>query len=52
MKPTGSQGVKNRDVKEQLHRRSERTPSRTFRKKIRLDIGKRIARSSVMMWKM
>jgi hypothetical protein len=46
-KPTGSQGIKNRDVKEQLRLRSERTPSRICEKKIRLDIRKRIARSSV-----
>jgi hypothetical protein len=51
-KPKGSQGVKNRDVKEQLRLRSERTPSRIFRRKIRLDIGKRIARFSVSTWKM
>jgi hypothetical protein len=49
-KPKGSQGVKNRDVKEQLRLRSERTPSRICGK-IRLDIGKRIARSYVTTWK-
>jgi hypothetical protein len=52
MKPKGSQGAKNRDIKEQLRLRSERTPSRIFGKKISLDIMKRIARSSARMWKM
>jgi hypothetical protein len=47
-----NQGVKNRDIKEQLRLRSERTPSRSFEKKIRLDIVKRIPRSSARMWKM
>jgi hypothetical protein len=51
-KPKGSQGVKNQDVKEQLRLRSERTPSSIFGKKITLDIGKRIARSSVRTRKM
>jgi hypothetical protein len=51
-KPTDSQDVQNRDVKEQLRLRGKRTPSRICGKKIRLDIGKRIARSSVTTWKM
>jgi hypothetical protein len=39
-KPKGSQVINNLDVKEQLHLRSERTPSRIFRKTIRLEIMK------------
>jgi hypothetical protein len=39
-KPKGSHGIKHRDVKEQLSLRSERTPSKIFGNKIRLDIVK------------
>jgi hypothetical protein len=49
----GKMDSKNLGCRRQyLRLRSERTPSRICGKKIRLDIEKRIARSSVTTWKM
>jgi hypothetical protein len=50
-KPKGSHGVKNRDAKEQLRLRSERTSGGIFGKTFGLEVAKRAARSSVMMRK-
>jgi hypothetical protein len=40
VKPEGGSGIRDRDVKEQLHLGSERTSGRIFRKAVVLEIMK------------
>jgi hypothetical protein len=51
-KPEGISGIRNQDLKKQLHLRKERTSGRIFRKVIGLEIVKRTFGSSVRVRKM
>jgi hypothetical protein len=48
----GINGIRDRDLKKQLHLRKERASSRTSGKTIRLEIMKRTVRSSFRLGKM
>jgi hypothetical protein len=48
----GSNGIRDQDLKEQLHLRKEKTSGRIFRKSIELEIAKQTVGTSIRLQKM
>jgi hypothetical protein len=52
MHQEGCNGIRDQDVKEQLHLRKKRTSGRIFMKTVELEVAKQIVGTSIRLWKM